>query len=836
MRNTLVYLFVFLSVFLFSQKKEMALSSNWFFKQRGTKAWNKTTIPGNIFTDLYKNKLIPNPFYSDNEKSLQWIETQDWEYRKNFTCTKSIFENSHINLVFEGLDTYASVYLNDSLILTSDNMFRAWTVDVKNHLRQGKNELYITFESPVLFGKEEAAKKSYVLPEGERVYTRKAQFQYGWDFGPRFVGCGIWKPIHLDYWNDVSIENINYSVLDIYDSLARVQFIISTDCNVASDVEYVISGNTDDTVAANTIENRKKIHLEKGINFDTLFVTIPNPKLWWCNGLGQPNLYNFNCELLQDEKVRTSENLNVGIRKIEWVFKKDSIGYSFYFKLNNFPVFMKGANYVPSDIFLKQKSLSDYDEEFKLFKDAHFNMLRVWGGGVYGDDNFYESCDKNGILVWQDFMFACAMYPNSANFLENEKAEIEEQVIRLRNHPSLALFCGNNEIDEAWNNWGWQKQFNYSKEDSAKIWNEYASLFQSIIPKVINKNAPTTGYLSSSPLIGWGHEESLFDSDSHYWGIWWGMQPFEMYEKKVGRFMSEYGFQSMPNMSTFKKFSSPDELKLNSESVKAHQRHKTGSEIIQTYLERDYKIPEKFKDYIYVSQLLQRDGMKIAIEAHRRNKPQCMGSLFWQLNDCWPGISWSAIDFYNHPKAFYYSLKKTFNTNLVSISKNSDGLLVSAVSDSLINFSAKLKVQLVSFSNSVLWQEDAELKLSNSSTAQFIISKNKLPSFDSTTCYIRAELTNNQKVFADTYYFFVKPKKLNLSKARISIKKIGAVTYEITSSVFAKDICLFSSSEELVFSDNYFNLEAGQVKRVIIIENKKKSVNHNLKATCLNNL
>ncbi len=810
------------------------LELNWKFRQVGTSPWYPASVPGNVFTDLYKNKLIEDPFYSDNEKELQWVEKKSWEYRCDFNGDTSLLKRKHIEVVFEGLDTYASVFLNDSLVLKADNMFRSWVVDIKHYLKAGTNTLYVVFESAVERGKSEAAKLPYTLPEGERVFTRKAQFQYGWDFGPRYAGCGIWKAVSIKTWDDFRIENLRHEIRFQSDSITTLLFTLKTFST--KDGEFEISLNELPHKKEVPVQWTKKIFLKKGQNTDTLEIKIIKPKLWWCNGLGEPYQYQFECAVKEKKILKEKRNFKLGIRKIDWRCQPDSLGNMFCFYVNGIPVFMKGANYIPADIFLKQKSKAGYDKEIEGYKNSGINMLRVWGGGVYGDDAFYEACDEKGILVWQDLMFACAMYPGDSGFVANVKTEVKEQIIRLRNHASLALWCGNNESLEGWDNWGWQKQFGYSKIDSAKIKKDYELLFQNQIPGVINENSTSTSYLSTSPFVGWGHPEGLALGDSHYWGVWWGMEPFSNYEKRIGRFMTEYGFQSMPDFMTFKTFSPENELALGSKAIAAHQKHKTGYQTIQTYLERDYKTPVGFRNSIYLSQLLQRDGMKIAIEAHRRNKPFCMGTLFWQLNDCWPGTSWSALDYYQRPKAFFYALKELYKTQLISVSSAKDKLEISCVSDSLRTHQAELNLKILNFRSELIWQKKINVELTYSKVTGVSVKKEDLPTFDTTACYLKSELISDGKILARHFYFFVKPKHLALPKTSVNIAMKDSKTIEISSDFFAKDVYIYDETDELNLENNYFNLEAGEKKRINIDQSKKTANPTWLKAICLNNL
>jgi beta-mannosidase len=442
-------------------------------------------------------------------------------------------------------------------------------------------------------------------------------------------------------------------------------------------------------------------------------------------------------------------------------------------------------------------------------------MLRVWGGGAYPDEDFYKDCDRAGILVWQDFMFACAMYPGNKNFVENVKQEAIEQVKNLRNHPCLALWCGNNEVDEGWHNWGWQKQYKYSKSDSARIWNDYKKLFHEILPAIVKQNDLKTPYWPSSPSIGWGRKESLQQGDSHYWGVWWGNEPFEMYEKKVGRFMSEYGFQGMPSIETFRSFCDSSELDLNSAAVKNHQKHPTGYKTIKDYMERDYVVPKEFEKFIFVSQLLQERGMRTAIEAHRRAKPYCMGTLFWQLNDCWPATSWSAVDFYNRPKAFFYSLKNLYDDVLISVKQDGDEYNIFIVNDKFHSIDGKLTLSICDFSGKEIFVKKADIKvIANTSGSYLSLSEKEVKGLDKEKMYLRCQfISNDETVKKKSLCYFTSPKNLKLQVPKLDII-YQPVIYglKIKSDVLVKNIYLQSNDNS--FSENYFDLEPGEEKEI----------------------
>ncbi|TRW98973.1 beta-mannosidase [Flavobacterium gawalongense] len=561
-----VLYFTNLSFVANAQNSSVVLKNGWQFRQEKTAKWNVATVPGEVHTDLLNNKLIPDPFYRDNEKKLQWIEKKNWEYKTSFQVTPATLNKKNATLVFDGLDTYATVYLNKQLVLKADNMFRQWRVDVKKIIKSGNNDLVVVFQSAQNVV-DSLAKKDlpFVIPDNPRAYVRKAQYHFGWDWGPKFTTCGIWKAVRLEAYDEKTLEK-----------------------------PYVLN------------------------------------------------------------------------RKIELVQQPDSLGKSFYFKIDGKPVYMKGANYIPSDAFLSRVTKKEYEKVILMAKDANMNMLRVWGGGIYEDDYFYDLCDKYGINVWQDFMFAGTMVPGDKAFLDNVKEEVQYQVKRLRHHPSIVLWCGNNESDEAFKNWGWQKSMNMSKQDSTRLWKDYVRLFQDSIPKWVKEVDDKRPYISSSPLFGWGKEKSIKEGDSHYWGTWWGLEDIEVVQNKTGRFISEYGMQAMPNYSSIEKFTSPEDRYLFSDVLKAHQKAGKGFTKLNSYLNRYFIDSTKVKnmkveDYTYLTQCLQYYSLKNIIGIHRSKAPYNMGTLVWQLNDCWPVASWSVTDYYNRqPKAAWYAMREAY--------------------------------------------------------------------------------------------------------------------------------------------------------------------------------
>ncbi|MGB0882218.1 MAG: glycoside hydrolase family 2 protein, partial [Vicingaceae bacterium] len=633
------------------------LNGEWKFYHEPTNNWYKAQVPGVIHTDLLANNLIEDPFWETNEDSLQWIENVDWRYQKTFTITENQIQYDNIEIEFEGLDTYAEVKLNGQSIISANNMFRTWKAEIKSLLKIGENILAIQFTSPINFNKEKVENYPYSLPSGCETgeiqvssFTRKAAYHFGWDWGPRFVTSGIWKPIKINTWNTARITDVFVQTKSIENNIATISTQITVESSNTEEKEYffVING-----------EKHSQI-IKKGLNTIIYDFEIENPKLWWCNGLGEPYLYDLNISLFDDENKIDEKSTRYGIRTIELVNKPDSIGTSFYFKLNGQPVFMKGANYIPQDMFLHKVTDSQYHKLLDDVKSANMNMLRVWGGGIYENDIFYDICDEKGILVWQDFMFAGSMYPVDNAFKENVAAEVSQNIKRLRNHPSIALWCGNNEIEVAWENWGWQKQYNYTPEDSTQIWDGYTQVFHELIPKLVNELDPNRNYTPSSPSSNWGTPENFNHGSMHYWGVWHGREPFENFEKNVGRFMVEYGFQSFPEMETIKTFANDSSLHLESPTMLNRQKSYIGNGLITEHIKQYCETPKTFEDFVNLSQETQAKGMQMAIQAHINNQPHCMGSLFWQLNDCWPGPSWSVIDYYGKKKKAYEVVKTEF--------------------------------------------------------------------------------------------------------------------------------------------------------------------------------
>ncbi|MDN4030248.1 beta-mannosidase [Chryseobacterium gambrini] len=810
MKKSILFTFLFIQIFTNAQTSERNLSSEkWKFKNAKENNWLTASVPGTVHLDLMNNKIIPDPYKDENEKKVQWIENEDWDYQTSFNISSKDLENQNIELIFNGLDTFSEIYLNGKLIESTDNMFRKWTIPVKQSLKKGENVLQVKFRSAVNVGKELAQKVPFIIPESPRSFVRKAQYQFGWDWGPRLVTAGIWKDVKLNFWNAARLDHVKIEQKNLTKQKADLN--IQAEIFTEKEGKYTFSING----------KSQNISLKSGLNLISIPYQIQNPKLWQPNGWGNPNLYDIKVSLQKDSKMIAEKSEKIGLRTVELIQEKDEKGKSFYFKVNGKPMYTKGTNWIPGDSFSPRMTKEKYQQLIKACKDANMNMIRVWGGGIYEDDEFYKACDENGILVWQDFMFAGSFYPSDENFQKNVELEVKDQIERIQNHPSLALWCGNNEIDEAIVNWGYQKQFKYSKEDSLQVWKDYKKIFHEVIPNAIQKYASSDKqiYWESSPSIGWGHKESLTEGDSHYWGVWWGEQTFEIYNEKVPRFASEYGFQGMPTLETTKSmFSGNPDLSLQNGTIKAHEKHSRGWEIIENYMKRDYKVPTDFVKYNYVSQLLQARGMQIAIEAHRRAKPYNMGTLYWQLNDCWPVVSWSSIDYSGNWKALHYQVKRSFENQVILMAEKEGILTFYAINDQTRKFDdVFVEIEIVNFQGKVL---DEITTVPNGKTLEEIVPfdpieiQNLVSDSNRNETFLKLTLKDtNGKIIAESNYFFAKPKDLKLTKPALKIRKISATEIEISTDVLAKDVYLMGDTH---FSDNFFDLLPKTAKRIIL--------------------
>lgn len=731
------------------------LNTNWQFKAVDSASWLPAVVPGVVQTDLQANGLISDPLQGNNEEAVQWIEGEEWEYRTRFTLTDVQQQYQNIDLVFDGLDTYAEVFLNNKSVLKTNNMFRQWRLDSKDLLEKGENEIRIVFTPPILKNKNKVKQLGYKLPAGAETgtwqvspFTRKAAYQFGWDFAPRLVTMGLWQSVYLELWDIARIANVNFVLKNIGNEQADYTVFL---------IIYAVEDNTKCMLKVK--DKQQNITLKEGLNKVAMDVSIKQPRLWWPNGWGEAFLYDIPIQISSGNLVVDSLHKKLGIRTIELVQEEDDVGRSFYFKINGRKLFAKGANWTPLSSFPSSIPDSMYVNRLQAVKDAHMNLLRVWGGGIYERDLFYNLCDELGILVWQDFMFANSMYPDDKGFIENVTEEVREQVIRLRSHPSLALWNGNNEIEVAWNNWGWQKQFGYSVEDSLKIWLAYERLFKQTIPKIIAIFDAGKPYTSTSPLSNWGKPENFNTGSMHYWGVWHGKDNFDDFKTHVGRFMVEYGFQSYPDYKTVAYYTGSDDLNLSSATT--HQKSYVGNGLIVDEIVKHFGNIISFNSFLRNSQKTQALALKMAIEAHRLNKDNCGGTLFWQLNDCWPGPSWSVIDYFGRKKLAYWVVKDRYKPVILAISSQNNAFMINVINDRLQSEAATLTLELFTTDQQRVWVTEKALMLkANKVDTVYRSNINKLlDGMPENKVYLKATLTlKNGSVEDIEKFYFTKPK------------------------------------------------------------------------------
>lgn len=812
------------------QTEKILHLKDWYFCEAGKENWLPASVPGTVHTDLLRNEKIEAPFVGTNEHRQQWIDKTNWHYRAQFDIEADMLKQTNLELVFEGLDTYADVFVNGEHLLSADNMFRAWTVNIRSVAKQKDNELLIVFHSPVTVDQPKIEQLGYNLPATNdqselgglgndkiSVFARKAPYHYGWDWGPRFVTSGIWRPVYVRAWSNVRIIDLHIEQLEITSLIAHLRAEIEVESDTDWQGIISIADNEgkvwEEAVAINS--GQSTLHVE---------LSIEKPKLWWSRGLGEAHLYTFGASLLQYNTCYSTYSVRTGLRTVKLVTEADELGSSFYIELNGVPVFCKGANHIPNDSFLPEVTYDRYRHEVASAAAANMNMLRVWGGGIYEDSAFYELCDEYGIMVWQDFMFACSMYPGDEQFLSNVRSEAEYSIRRLRNYASIVLWCGNNEMDLAWSEYnetgGWKWKQEYNAEQRKTIWHNYEQIFHRILPEAIQRLTGNIPYWPSSPmskLSGDASQHSFSKStngDIHYWGVWHSVAPFEDYNVHIGRFMSEYGFQSFPELATVLTYATEEDLRIDSEIMLAHQKNGRGNFLIKEYMDMYLRQPVDFPAFLYLSQLLQAEAMKTAIEAHRRKKPYCMGSLYWQMNDCWPVASWAGIDYYGRWKALQYYAKHSFADILLSVDRVEEGYLhVHLINDSLANLSGELVIDLLDFTGAriskqliatqvqanesqILWSTDVEELLKGQAYRTDLV--------------LALKYVQNGEVLAVAEHYFAKWKSLDVG-ARSSAIHITLIEgshgtqYELRSKTIAFKVRL-SSTTEGIFSSNYFDL------------------------------
>lgn len=792
--------------------ERISLDGKWQFKalnaygtlpsdKRGVAQWMEGAVPGTVHTDLLANNQIPDPFYRMNENDVQWVDSQRWVYRRRFVVPPDFLEHDAVHLVAEGLDTYAQLFLNGKKVAQTSNMFVQHRFDVKAFLQSGENTIEVIFDSPLIRSKsfEKNYPRLYVSHESHRVYVRKAQYAFGWDWGPKLATSGIWRPIYLEGSSLARLFDPFVEVILSRNQEAVVQCSVGVERfrRAVFDVHVQLVGAD--------ISIEREVRVVRNVAKFTL--RIPHPRLWWPNGYGDQPMYTATFALLHKGRVLDATEIRFAIRRIRLLQEKGRGGKSFVFEINGRKVFCKGADWIPCDSFLPRISDSIYEHLLRMAKDAHMNMIRVWGGGIYERDIFYDLCDRLGLMVWQDFMYACGEYPEEPWFLEQVKDEGEKIVKRLRNHPSVVIWCGNNECE-------WL----FCKENPGKSPDDMngATIFREILPKICKLHDGTRPYWRSSPF-GEGFPNAESNGNHHQWDVWSSWKDFKEYENDEARFVTEFGFQAPGNRQTLDEVTLPSDRHPQALVMEHHNKQVEGPERLYRFQAAHHLVSECFDAFIYKSQLVQAEALKCGVEHWRRRKFDTAGALFWQLNDCWPVTSWSVIDHALRPKVAYYYAKKFFAPILVSFKATSSNMEVWVTNDLVEPVRGDLTITLRSFEGNTVWTRSSRIVLSpNVSRAVHRVRNILYDRCDPTTHYLHAQLWLNGMLTGENRWFFVEPKHLHLPRPKVTATvqnlESSTATLEVSSDKFAKNVRVEVEGEDALFDDNYFDIDPGDAR------------------------
>jgi beta-mannosidase len=818
-----------------AEPSSRTLSSDWQFRAVGNtdrpelKEWHPAQVPGVVHTDLLRNGLIPDPFDRDNEFRLQWIGLTDWEYQATFQIDAASLAHDHVDLVFEGLDTFADVYLNDQAILHTDNMFRHWRVPVKMLLKLGPNRLRVVFHSAVEKMLPYVKSLPYVLPSisthnfgneeniATAPYTRKAPYQYGWDWGPRFMTEGIWQPVYLETWDALRIDSFHIHQQKVTADTAVMAAEIDVEVSRPTTASLTLAH--DELSGKSTADGTQTLQLDAGDNHVSFPIRVAVPKLWYPVGYGPQSRYRFSASIRVGREIAARAEVKTGLRSLELRRVTDQWGKSLEFVLNGIPVFAKGADVIPFDSFPNRVTPELHRKILQAARDAHMNMVREWGGGLYESDDFYDICDELGLMVWQEFMFGGDMVPGDTPFQENVRQEAIEQIKRLRDHPSIVIWCGNNEVETGWYHWSDRQEFkeSISPETRDRVWQDYIIMFGDILKSSVAQYADPTPYWPSSSSANFEEiPDNQHNGDMHYWAVWHQQAPAEDYTRQFPRFMTEFGFQSFPELRTIRTFAKPEDFDIRSTVMQAHQKNKGGNERILTYMLREYRQPKDFPSFVYLSQVQQAEIIKIGAEHLRRQRPRTMGALYWQLNDCWPVASWASIDYYGRWKALHYYARRFYDDVLISPFLHDSKVDVYVVSDKLQPLSATIRTRLLDFSGNALLDQTKDIQIPAQSSSIYLSfgTADLAAKADPHRSFLVFDLEMGGKKVSRNLLFFDVMHNLELPvmpKIEATLNKTGDdYTITLQSAKLARSISLSFGDLDVQSSDNYFDLLPGE--------------------------
>lgn len=765
---------------------------NWEFYHPIKKEWINFGAKGSIQSRLWELNELPSPFVGLNEKKYEWIEDVDWKFRSDFDISKDQLNEKYIYLTLNHLDTYVKVVLNGKLILDSDNAFLCRELEIKKFVKLGKNTIDLFFETPK--NKFKSLKKEDILPAPNDVgkiqiasMCRKPQYQFGWDWSLRMQTIGFWDPIELKINSNNEVQN----------------YFVQTKSLIKDKAELDCFFSFKDTIVYDEIQSNYlgKQRIEKGKKDIRFNSWIDNPKLWWPLGYGNQERYTDTLHFYKNGVLVMKKNIQFAIRKVELKQNPDEIGVGFEFYLNDKKVFCKGANVIPPSVFPDKIDTNSINAILQNALEAKMNMLRIWGGGLYLPDYFYSRCQDLGIMVWQDFMFACAMYPSNKNFLKSVEAEVEQEVIRLNKFASVIFWNGNNEVDVAWKNWGFQQTYSISSERQKEISMSYDKLFKNLIPTILKKysNLP---YTHTSPLSNWGKPEGFTKGTMHYWGVWHGSDSIKAFKQNIGRFNAEFGFQSFPDLYSVAQFSSSNERSLDHPVMKHHQKSYVGNGMIKKQSDYLFGSVSDFNHFVYLSQLTQKETMRYALSNQRVKQKISSGSIFWQFNDCWPAPSWSSVDFYGLKKALHYELPQLYdNTTIVNTSLENEQMELYYVKDNYSLSKDTVSLKIYSSDGVMVHEYDTIYEFNSPTVVQLHY---KIPRNEKLFCTVEIA-SNGQRHSACFKSNWNNSPIESLKEQQFELKELSSGNFEISfkNDAIISDLWITSERLKLDVVDNF---------------------------------